>query len=126
MAAKEAAEREREEDPLAGALRAGWGRRCLIRRLPPQGVAGRLEQGIWLGYHGSPTVRSGRHDSSAVPTPPPGNGREVAAPLRGDPPGGIVCCGSPRCHIPPPYGGRGIAEFFTRYGHPVLSGWLSP
>ena len=34
MAAKEAAEREREENPLAGALRAGRGRRRLLRHHP--------------------------------------------------------------------------------------------
>ena len=123
MVTKEAAEREREVDPLAGALRAGWGRRCLLRR-PPPGGSRPVGTGVWLGYHGSPIAWLGRHDS--VPTPPSRQLEEVAAPPTGDPPGGIVSCGSPRCHIPPPYGDRGIAEFFSRYGHPVLSGWLSP
>ena len=37
MVAKEAAEREREESPLAGALRAGRGRRRPMRRQPRPG-----------------------------------------------------------------------------------------
>ena len=70
MAAKEAAEREREENPLAGALRAGRGRRRLLRRRPPPGGSQPA------GFRGPrPAIMAppppGRDGTIPRPSPPP-------------------------------------------------------
>ena len=66
MAAKEAAEREREENPLAGALRAGRGRRRLLRRRPPPG--------------GSQPAGSGGPRPAIMAPPPPGRDGTIPRP----------------------------------------------